>query len=90
VQKGLLVDYDSNLKQYSAWQAYFRKAQPPTLIVWGKNDPLFNEAGARAFQRDLPEAELHLLDTGHFALEEDADAVADKLLAFAARNGIAQ
>lgn len=90
VQKGLLVDYDSNLKQYSAWQAYFRKAQPPTLIVWGKNDPLFNEAGARAFQRDLPKAELHLLDTGHFALEEDADAIADKLLAFAARNGIAQ
>jgi pimeloyl-ACP methyl ester carboxylesterase len=88
VQKGLLVDYDSNLKQYSAWQAYFRKVQPPTLIVWGKNDPLFTEAGARAFLHDLPKAELSLLDTGHFALEEDVDTVADKLLAFADRNGI--
>lgn len=88
VQKGLLVDYDSNLKQYSAWQAYFREAQPPTLIVWGKNDPLFTEAGARAFLHDLPKAELRLLDTGHFALEEDVDAVADNLLAFADRNGI--
>lgn len=88
VQKGLLVDYHSNLKQYDAWQAYFRKAQPPTLIVWGKNDPLFTEAGARAFLRDLPQAELRLLDTGHFALEEDVSAVADNLLSFAARHGV--
>jgi pimeloyl-ACP methyl ester carboxylesterase len=88
VQKGLLVDYDSNLKQYGAWQYYFRTVQPPTLVVWGKNDPLFTEAGARAYLRDLPKAELHLLDTGHFALEEDSDAVAGQLLAFAERNGI--
>jgi len=88
VQKGLLVDYDSNLKQYGAWQAYFRTVQPPTLVVWGKNDPLFTEAGARAYLRDLPKAELHLLDTGHFALEEDADTVAQALLAFGERNGI--
>lgn len=88
VQKALLVDYDSNLKQYGAWQAYFRQAQPPALIVWGKHDPFFTEAGARAYLRDLPKAELHLLDTGHFALEEDSDAVAGQLLAFAERNGI--
>ena len=90
VQKGLLVDYHSNLKQYDAWQAYFRKAQPPALIIWGKNDPLFTEAGARAFQQDLPKAELQLLDTGHFALEEDGDTIADSILAFAARQGVSR
>ncbi|GAB2862972.1 alpha/beta fold hydrolase [Pseudoduganella ginsengisoli] len=83
VQKGLLVDYHSNVAQYGAWQQYFRTAQPPALVVWGKNDPLFTEAGARAFLKDLPNAELKLLDTGHFALEEDNDVIARSILAFA-------
>lgn len=89
VQKGLLVDYHSNVAQYGAWQHYFRTAQPPALVVWGKNDPLFTQAGAHAFQRDLPNAEIRLLDTGHFALEEDNDAIAGSILAFAERIGLA-
>lgn len=88
VQKGLLVDYHSNVAQYGAWQRYFRSAQPPALVVWGKNDPLFTQAGARAFLRDLPNAEFQLLDTGHFALEEDNDTIARSILAFAERAGV--
>ncbi len=89
VQQGLLADYHSNVAQYGAWQHYFRTAQPPALVVWGKNDPLFTPAGARAFLRDLPDAELALLDTGHFALEEDHEAIASRILAFAGRIGLA-
>lgn len=90
VQKGLLVDYHSNVAQYGAWQQYFRTAQPPALVVWGKNDPLFTAAGAHAFARDLPNAEVKLLDTGHFALEEENDAIAGSILAFADRIGLAR
>lgn len=90
VQKGLLVDYHSNVAQYGAWQQYFRTAQPPALVVWGKNDPLFTEAGARAFRKDLPNAEVKLLDTGHFALEEENGAIADSILAFAEKIGLAR
>ncbi|WP_341676774.1 alpha/beta hydrolase [Niveibacterium sp. SC-1] len=82
VQQNLLTDYHRNLPQYPAWQAYLKRAQPPTLVVWGKHDPLFVEAGARAFTRDLPRAEVHLLDTGHFALEEDTPAVAEHMRRF--------
>jgi pimeloyl-ACP methyl ester carboxylesterase len=66
----LLNDYGNNLALYDAWQEYFRKSQPPALVVWGKNDQTFPAEGARAYVRDLPRAELHLLDTGHFALED--------------------
>jgi nuclear transport factor 2 (NTF2) superfamily protein/alpha-beta hydrolase superfamily lysophospholipase len=76
VQLALLHDYQNNVPCYAEWQAYLRRHQPPTLITWGKNDPFFTEAGARAFLRDLPQAELHLLDTGHFALEEDGPLIA--------------
>ncbi len=69
IQLDLLYDYRTNLALYPVFQEYFRKNQPETLIVWGKNDVIFPEPGARAYQRDLPNAELHLLDTGHFALE---------------------
>ncbi len=72
----LLVDYGNNLGHYDAWQAYFREHQPPALIVWGRNDEIFPAEGARAYLRDLPRAELHLLDTGHFALEDKADEIA--------------
>lgn len=76
IQLDLLQDYSANLALYPAWHAYFRARRPRTLIVWGQNDPFFTVAGARAYLRDLPEAELHLLDTGHFALEEDHDTIA--------------
>jgi len=66
----LLYDYRKNLDLYPKWQAYFREHQPPTLIVWGKNDIIFPPVGAHPYLRDLPKAELHLLDTGHFALED--------------------
>lgn len=66
----LLYDYRSNLDRYPKWQAYFREHQPPMLIVWGKNDVIFPPSGAHPYLRDLPKAELHLLDTGHFALED--------------------
>jgi pimeloyl-ACP methyl ester carboxylesterase len=76
IQLALFYSYGSNPPLYSKWQEYFRKNQPPTLIVWGKNDAIFPAAGATPYLRDLPKAELHLLDTGHFALEEDGDVIA--------------
>lgn len=72
----LLYDYRSNPPQYARWHEYFREHQPPTLIAWGKNDVIFPEPGARAYLKDLPQAELHVLDTGHFALEEKGAEIA--------------
>lgn len=69
VQLDLILDYRSNVALYPAFQAYFRKHLPPLLAVWGRHDPAFVPAGAHAYQRDLPDAEIHLLDAGHFALE---------------------
>jgi pimeloyl-ACP methyl ester carboxylesterase len=71
IQLTLLHDYGSNPPHYPAWQAYFREHQPPMLIAWGKNDKIFPAEGAHPYLRDVPQAELHLLDTGHFALEEE-------------------
>ncbi|GAA3240770.1 alpha/beta hydrolase [Actinocorallia longicatena] len=68
-QLPLHLDYHSNVELYPDWQRWLRDHRPPTLIVWGRNDAFFPEAGARAYLRDLPEAELHVFDTGHFALE---------------------
>ena len=82
IQLDLLYDYQSNLGHYDRWHEYFRASQPRTLIVWGKNDPFFTVEGAKAYQRDLPKAELFLLDTGHFALEEEGDFIAEKIQAF--------
>jgi pimeloyl-ACP methyl ester carboxylesterase len=84
IQLALLYDYRTNVELYPEWQAYLRKHLPPTLVVWGQNDPFFGPAGARAYQRDVPEAEIHLLDTGHFALEEDADEIAALIRQFLA------
>ncbi|MGI5127557.1 alpha/beta fold hydrolase [Pseudonocardia sp. CA-107938] len=81
----LLVDYRSNPPLYPQWQAYLRAHRPPTLIVWGRNDEIFPASGARAYLRDLPDAELHLLDTGHFALEDHADVIAEHIRRFAAQ-----
>ena len=71
IQLALFYDYRTNVPLYPQWQQYFRKHLPPTLIVWGENDPIFPAEGAHPYLRDLPDAELHLLNTGHFALEED-------------------
>lgn len=70
IQLDLLYDYRNNITLYPTWQAWLREHQPPTLITWGQNDIFFTAQGAEAYLRDLPDAELHLLDTGHFALEE--------------------
>ena len=77
IQLALFYDYQTNPKQYDQWHEVLRKVQPPVLAVWGKNDPIFAPAGATAFKRDVPKAEVHLLDTGHFALEEDGELIAD-------------
>jgi pimeloyl-ACP methyl ester carboxylesterase len=82
IQLDLLHNYSSNVALYDGWHEYFRTSQPRTLIVWGKNDPFFNVEGAKAYQRDLAKAELHLLDTGHFALEEEGDFIAERIKAF--------
>lgn len=79
VQMRLLADYRSNVERYPAWQRYLREHKPATLVVWGRNDPLFTSAGATAVRRDLPTAEVHLLDTGHFALQEDRAAIAARV-----------
>jgi len=82
IQLALFYDYRTNVARYPDWQALFREHQPPALIVWGKNDPLFPEAGAHPYKRDLKDVEFHLLDTGHFALEEDLPFIAERMLAF--------
>ena len=86
IQLDLFYDYRNNLPHYPEWQAYFRKARPPTLIVWGKNDEIFPAAGATPYQRDLPRAEIHLLDTGHFALETHGAEMARLIRDFLGRN----
>ena len=85
IQLDLLHDYGSNVPLYPAFQAFFRQHQPPTLIVWGKNDVIFPEPGAHPYLRDLPEAELHLLDSGHFALEDQLDVMVPLIRDFLAR-----
>jgi len=85
IQLALFHSYGSNPGHYGEWQAYFRKHRPPMLIAWGKNDKIFPPAGAHPYLRDLPKAELHLLDTGHFALEEDSAAIATLMRDFLVR-----
>jgi pimeloyl-ACP methyl ester carboxylesterase len=76
IQLDLFRDYGNNVPLYPAFQAFFRERRPPTLIVWGKNDKIFPEPGAHPYRRDLPDAEMHILDTGHFALEDKLDVIA--------------
>ncbi len=82
IQLALFYSYGTNPPLYPQWQEYFRKYQPPTLIVWGQNDYIFPAEGAYPYKRDLKDVEFHLLDTGHFALEEDGDAIADHISRF--------
>ena len=82
IQLQLFHDYRSNPPLYPQWQEYFRKYQPPTLVVWGKNDYIFLKEGAIPYQRDLKNIEIHLLDTGHFALEEECELIAELISRF--------
>ena len=82
IQLAMLYDYKTNPLLYSQWQENFRKYQPPTLIVWGKNDHIFPESGAHPYKRDLKDVETYILDTGHFALEEDYEVIAEKIAGF--------
>jgi pimeloyl-ACP methyl ester carboxylesterase len=81
----LFHDYQTNVASYPRWQAYLRGHQPPTLVVWGKHDLSFTAAGAVAYAQDVAEAEVHLLDAGHFALDEAAPQIADLIRSFFAR-----
>jgi pimeloyl-ACP methyl ester carboxylesterase len=82
----MFLDYGSNPGRYPKWQAYLRDHQPATLIVWGKNDHIFPAEGAHPYKRDLKNLEFHLLDTGHFALEEDGDVIAKHMRNFLDKN----
>lgn len=82
VQLDLFYDYRTNVPLYSRFQAFFREHQPPTLIVWGKNDAIFPPEGATPYRGDLPKAQVHLLDTGHFALETHGALIADLIRDF--------
>jgi pimeloyl-ACP methyl ester carboxylesterase len=82
LQIDLKLDYKRNIERYPLYQAFFRQLQPKLLAVWGKNDPFFAPAGAEAFRRDIPDAHIALLDTGHFALETQIDAVALEMRRF--------
>ncbi|MFM0290457.1 alpha/beta fold hydrolase [Paraburkholderia megapolitana] len=82
IQGALLYDYQTNVAAYPAWQSWLREHKPPTLVVWGRNDPSFIAAGGEAFGRDLPAAEIHLLDAGHFALDEQVDEIASLMQVF--------
>ncbi len=86
IQLTLFYSYGSNPHLYPQWQEYFRKYQPPTLIVWGKNDAIFPAAGAEPYKRDLKNLEFHLLDTGHFALEEDGAKIATLIRDFLSKH----
>jgi putative NADH-flavin reductase/pimeloyl-ACP methyl ester carboxylesterase len=76
IQVDLAFDYRSNVELYPRWQTWLRRHRPPTLVLWGRNDPFFLEEGAQAFTEDIPDAEVHLFDTGHFALEERLSEIA--------------
>jgi pimeloyl-ACP methyl ester carboxylesterase len=85
VQLDLFLDYASNVKLYPEFQEYFRKSKPPLLAIWGKNDPFFVPAGAEAFRKDIPNAQVQFLDTGHFALETHAAEVSAVIRDFLGR-----
>ena len=85
IQLDLFLDYASNVALYPKFQAFFRENHPPLLAVWGQNDPFFLPAGAKAFARDNPNAEIHYFDTGHFALETHSDEIGAKIQSFLKR-----
>lgn len=82
IQAALITNYYTNVEQYPKWQEFLKAKQPPTLIVWGRNDVIFLPAGADAFKRDVPKTEIHFYDTGHFALEEDVGPISKEIIRF--------
>ncbi|MDE5419173.1 alpha/beta hydrolase [Labilibaculum sp. DW002] len=88
IQLAMFYDYRTNVPLYPQWQEYFRTYQPPTLIVWGKNDIIFPADGAHPYKQDLKNLEFHLLNTGHFALEEKGKEIANYILKFLDKNNI--
>jgi pimeloyl-ACP methyl ester carboxylesterase len=90
IQFALQANYGSNVGRYAEWHAYFRQHQPPTLVVWGKNDFIFAPAGAVAYRRDLKDVEIHMLDAGHFALETNSAEIAVDIRAFLAKHRIGE
>jgi pimeloyl-ACP methyl ester carboxylesterase len=90
IQLDLFLDYASNVKLYPAFQDYFRKAKPPLLAIWGKNDPFFIPAGAEAFRKDIPKARVEFLDTGHFAIETNGVEIVAAMREFFAENRVSR
>ncbi len=90
IQLDLFLDYASNVKLYPKFQEYFRKSKPPSLAIWGKNDPFFVPAGAEAFRKDIPNAQVQFLNTGHFALETHSIEIAAAIKEFLRANGISR
>lgn len=88
IQLELIYDYQNNLKLYRTWQKYLRDNKPPVLIVWGKRDAFFPPAGAEGYRRDVKDLDFNLLDTGHFALEEEGPVIARKVREFLVARGI--
>jgi pimeloyl-ACP methyl ester carboxylesterase len=88
IQLDLFLDYASNVKLYPKFQQYLRRSKPPLLAIWGKNDPFFVPAGAEAFRKDLPTAQVQFLDTGHFATETHVSEIAAAMREFLEANGI--
>jgi pimeloyl-ACP methyl ester carboxylesterase len=86
IRLDLILDYRTNVSLYPAFQEYFRTHRPPLLAIWGRNDPFFLPAGAEAYRRDIPDAEVRFLDTGHFALETHAAEVAVAIRSFLERS----
>jgi pimeloyl-ACP methyl ester carboxylesterase len=85
IQLDLFLDYSGNVALYPKFHEYFAKRRPPFLAVWGRNDPFFLPAGAEAFRRDIPNAEVHFYDTGHFALETHVEEIATTIRDFLLR-----
>ncbi len=90
IQLDLFLDYASNVKLYPKFQEYFRKSKPPLLAIWGKNDPFFIPPGAEAYKKDVPNARVQMLDTGHFAIETHCVEIAAAIREFLAANGISR
>jgi len=86
IQLDLFYDYRTNIPLYPQWQEYFRNHKPPTLVIWGQNDAIFVAAGATPYKRDIPDAEIHMLDTGHFALETHGSEIANHMRHFLGRH----
>ena len=85
IQLDLILSYRTNVALYPSFQEYFREHRPPLLAVWGKNDPFFLPPGAEAYKRDIPDAEVHFLETGHFALETHYQEIAALMRDFLGR-----